>query len=318
MNYIDFHCDTLSRIYYGWSTEPSETLLENKGHLDLNRMISTGYLAQFFACFLHTGSAPKTESHFQDALEMTKLLKASLSDYPDAALALSYADYKKNKAEKKASCFLTVEEGGILENDRNRLHTLYENGIRLITLTWNFENCLGYPHNMSATAGTGLKPFGIEAVKEMAHLGMLIDVSHLSDEGFRDVAKYTSIPFIASHSCCRALCGHSRNLTDEMLHQLGERQGLVGINFCGAFLQENGASTVDAMVHHLRHVINKGGLDIAALGSDFDGISGELELKGCQDMDKLSNALNLAGFSSTEVDAICYKNAERILKTVIK
>ena len=108
MNYIDFHCDTLSRIYYGWSTEPSETLLENKGHLDLNRMISTGYLAQFFACFLHTGSAPKTESHFQDALEMTKLLKASLSDYPDAALALSYCDYEKNKAEKKASCFLTV------------------------------------------------------------------------------------------------------------------------------------------------------------------------------------------------------------------
>ena len=152
----------------------------------------------------------------------------------------------------------------------------------------------------------------------MAHLGMLIDVSHLSDEGFWDVAKYTSIPFIASHSCCRALCGHSRNLTDEMLHQLGERQGLVGINFCGAFLQENGASTVDAMVHHLRHVINKGGLDIAALGSDFDGISGELELKGCQDMDKLSNALNLAGFSSTEVDAICYKNAERILKAFIK
>lgn len=318
MNYIDFHCDTLSRIYYGWSTEPSETLWENKGHLDLTRMISSGYLAQFFACFLHTGSAPKTESHYHDALEMTKLLKASLSERSGAALALSYTDYEKNKSEKKASCFLTVEEGGILEGDISRLHTLYENGIRLITLTWNFENCLGYPHNMSTSVGTGLKPFGIEVVREMEKLGMLIDVSHFSDEGFWDVAKYASGPFIASHSCCRALCGHSRNLTDEMLHQLGERQGLVGVNFYGAFLQENGASTADAMVHHLRHVIDKGGLGIAALGSDFDGISGKLELTGCQDMDKLSNALNLAGFSSTEVDAICYKNAERILKTVLK
>ena len=84
------------------------------------------------------------------------------------------------------------------------------------------------------------------------------------------------------------------------------------------FLQENGSSTVDAMVHHLRHIINKGGLDIAALGSDFDGIKGELELTGCQDIVKLANALNQSGFSASEVDAICYKNAERILQTVLK
>lgn len=318
MNYIDFHCDTLSRIYNGWNTDSSETLWENKGHLDLSRMISTGYLAQFFACFLHTGSAPKSESHYQDALEMTKLMKKALAERPEAALALSYTDYEKNKAENKASCFLTVEEGGILEDDMNRLYTLYENGIRLITLTWNFENCLGYPHNMSDTAGTGLKPFGIEVVKEMERMGMLIDVSHFSDEGFWDVTKYTSQPFIASHSCCRALCGHSRNLTDEMLHEIGERQGLVGVNFYGSFLQENGASTTEAMVHHLRHIIDKGGLDIAALGSDFDGISGDLELKGCQDMPKLADALNQAGFLPSEVDAICYKNAERILQSVLK
>lgn len=318
MNYIDFHCDTLSRMYYRWNAEPSETLWHNNGHVDLSRLISSGYLAQFFACFLHTGSAPKTESHYQDALEITRLMKQTLNEHPGAALALSYKDYEKNKKENKVSCFLTVEEGGILEGDLNRLHTLYENGIRLITLTWNFENCLGYPHNMSGSVENGLKPFGIEVVKEMERLGMLIDVSHFSDEGFRDVSKYTAGPFIASHSCCRALCGHSRNLTDEMLHQLGERQGLVGLNYYGAFLQDNGTSTLDAMVQHLRHIIDKGGLDIAALGSDFDGISGELELTGCQDMHKLAETLNHAGFLASEVDAICYKNAERILQSILK
>lgn len=124
----------------------------------------------------------------------------------------------------------------------------------------------------------------------------------------------TKKPFIASHSCCRSLCGHSRNLTDEMLRHMGERQGLVGINFCGAFLQENGVCTLDSLVRHLRHMINVGGLDIAALGTDFDGIQCELEIPGVEHMPRLDEALLANGFLPSEVDAICTKNAERILQ----
>lgn len=314
MNYIDFHCDTLSRLYYENTSEPSETLWKNNGHLDLTRLTHSGYLAQFFACFLHKASPSKMENHFEDALGMIQLMKSSLVQNDSARLALSYADYQENKSNGKLSCFLTVEEGGILDGDIKRLEQLYQKGIRLITLTWNFENALGFPHLMSDKPDTGLKPFGIEVVKRMEELGMLIDVSHLSDMGFWDVAANTKKPFIASHSCCRSLRGHSRNLTDEMLRHLGECQGLVGINFCGSFLQDDGICTLDALAKHLRHIINVGGLDIAALGTDFDGINCELEIPGCEYMYRLDEALRVNGFLPSEIDAICTKNAERILQ----
>lgn len=314
MNYIDFHCDTLSRLYYGHTSDPSETLWKNNGHLDLTRLIDAGYLAQFFACFLHKASPSKRGTHFDDALGMIQLIKSSLSPDAPARLATSYHDYLENKNNRKLSCFLTIEEGGILEGDMNRLETLYNEGIRLITLTWNFENCLGFPHLMSAEPDTGLKSFGIEVVKRMEELRMLVDVSHLSDMGFWDVASNTKKPFIASHSCCRSLRGHSRNLTDEMLRQLGKCQGLVGINFCGSFLQDDGVCTLEALTKHLRHIINVGGLDIAALGTDFDGITCKLEIPGCECMYRLDEALHDNGFLPSEIDAICTKNAERILQ----
>lgn len=314
MNYIDFHCDTLSKLYYHWGTDADATLWKNKGHLDFTRMKQTGYLAQFFACFLYTKSPSKNSTHYEDALAMIELLKSALQEGSTAALALSYTDYVENKKSQKMSCFLTIEEGGILEGDMERLERLYQEGIRLITLTWNFENSLGFPNLMSKEPNTGLKPFGIEVVKRMEELGMLVDVSHLSDMGFWDVASHTKKPFIASHSCCREVWEHPRNLTDDMIRCLGEHQGLVGMNFCGSFLQENEVCTLDALARHLRHLINVGGIDIAALGTDFDGISCELEIPGCEYMPRLDEALLTKGFLPSEVDAICTKNAERILK----
>lgn len=313
MKYIDFHCDTLWRIFYQVDTSAEETLWENNGHLDIKRLKENGCLAQFFACFLNRKSTPFCGSHYEDALGMIKLMKESLLQYPYAALALSGEDYLHHKKSNQISCFLTVEEGGILENDLSRLETLYHEGVRLITLTWNYENELGYPHNMSSIPGTGLKPFGIDVIKEMDRMGMLIDVSHLSDGGFEDVYQNTRRPFLASHSCCRSICSHSRNLTDEMIHKIGDRQGLIGLNYYGTFLQNDGRSTIEALIHHLRHIIQAGGIEVAALGSDFDGMNCEMEIAGVQDMHKLIPSLERAGFLPSEIDAVCYKNAERIL-----
>ena len=316
MNYIDLHCDTLYRLYTQEDTLPDETPWENRGHIDLSRLHKAGALAQFFACFLNRKQTPISESHYTDALQMIRLLKSSADRHAEVSCAFSFDDYLRNKSAGKLSCFLTVEEGGILENDMSRLYTLYEEGIRLITLTWNYENELGFPHNMSSQSGTGLKPFGLEVIGEMERLGMLIDVSHLSDAGFEDVYQNTNKPFVASHSCCRALCGHSRNLTDRMIRMIGERQGLVGVNFYGTFLQDSGICSAEVIAEHLRHIVNVGGIDIAALGSDFDGMSCEMELAGCQDMPLLLPALEKAGFTSGEIDAICYNNAERVLKNI--
>ena len=316
MNYIDLHCDTLYRLYTQEDTLPDETPWENRGHIDLSRLHKAGALAQFFACFLNRKQTPISESHYTDALQMIRLLKSSADRLAEVSCAFSFDDYLRNKSAGKLSCFLTVEEGGILENDMSRLYTLYEEGIRLITLTWNYENELGFPHNMSSQSGTGLKPFGLEVIGEMERLGMLIDVSHLSDAGFEDVYQNTNKPFVASHSCCRALCGHSRNLTDRMIRMIGERQGLVGVNFYGTFLQDSGICSAEVIAEHLRHIVNVGGIDIAALGSDFDGMSCEMELAGCQDMPLLLPSLEKAGFTSGEIDAICYNNAERVLKNI--
>ena len=316
MNYIDLHCDTLYRLYTQEDTLPDETPWENRGHIDLSRLHKAGALAQFFACFLNRKQTPISESHYTDALQMIRLLKSSADRHAEVSCAFSFDDYLRNKSAGKLSCFLTVEEGGILENDMSRLYTLYEEGIRLITLTWNYENELGFPHKMSSQSGTGLKPCGLEVIGEMERLGMLIDVSHLSDAGFEDVYQNTNKPFVASHSCCRALCGHSRNLTDRMIRMIGERQGLVGVNFYGTFLQDSGICSAEVIAEHLRHIVNVGGIDIAALGSDFDGMSCEMELAGCQDMPLLLPSLEKAGFTSGEIDAICYNNAERVLKNI--
>ena len=317
MSYIDFHCDTLSRLYtLNQDKNSNETLFENKGHLDINRLIKSRSLAQFFACFIDRGIAPISASHYEDVFGMIKVLKDNLEKENTAALALSFEDYLKNKENGILSCFLTVEEGGILDGDIRRLKTLYENGIRLITLTWNYENCIGYPHNMSTQTGTGLKPFGMDVIEQMEDLKMLIDVSHLSDAGFYDVLEHTTRPFIASHSCCRALCPHSRNLTDEMIRAIGERQGLVGLNFYGTFLSPDKRSTIDAILKHLKHLINIGGIDIAAIGTDYDGMDGYLELAGCQDLPKLIDAMEKDKFTSSQIDAICFKNAERVLSLI--
>ena len=138
-------------------------------------------------------------------------------------------------------------------------------GVRLITLTWNDENSLGYPHTFRGNRGKwGLKPFGKEAVSYMETLGIVPDVSHLSDDGFYDVADVTKKPFVASHSNCRALSPASRNLTDEMIRILAERGGVAGLNFYPGFLnreQTDQESRIACMCDHVEHMRNVGGIE---------------------------------------------------------
>ena len=139
-------------------------------------------------------------------------------------------------SERPGHCgaILSVEGGSAAAGSLDNIRSMYRDGVRLMTLTWNAENELG--HGVWSPEGGGLSPFGKEAVALMNRLGMIVDVSHLSDAGFADVAKISENPFVASHSCSRALCPHRRNLTDEMFSVIRDRGGLVGINFCREFL----------------------------------------------------------------------------------
>jgi membrane dipeptidase len=188
----------------------------------------------------------------------------------------------------------------------------------MIGLTWNYENCIGYPCKDDPKEHMlGLKPFGIEAVQRMNELGIMIDTSHLSEGGFWDVVKHSSKPFMASHSCARALRDHRRNLTDEQLRALAEKGGICGVNFYSAFLHTDGDLTkIDDIVRHMVYIANKAGIETVAMGSDFDGIDNPQELKNYAGMPLLVDALG-KHFSADQIDKICSGNALRIMKDCI-
>jgi membrane dipeptidase len=151
---------------------------------------------------------------------------------------------------------------------------------------------------------------------------MIIDVSHLSDEGFQDVAKYTLKPFLASHSNSRVLCPHPRNLTDDMLRLLAKRGGIVGMNFYFNFLDNDLArlkerGTAEAVVDHIEHIKKVAGLDIITLGSDFDGIDQTLDSKDGSRMGVLVSAMEKRGFTASEIEKVFNLNAMRFFKEVL-
>lgn len=319
MKYIDFHIDTLMRWVNAKATSDlpaSVDLWTNDYHVDIERLLKSNYAAQFFACFICFEDKPIFKvSHYDDALKSIDIFHEQISKHPEKiALARSYQNYVDNMNKNKLSAFLTVEEGGIIDGKIERIDELFNKGVRAITLTWNYENCIGFPNIEYKHKDDGLKPFGIEAVERMNDLGIIVDVSHLSDAGFYDVCKYSKRPFLATHSNARAICDHSRNLTDEMIKMLANKGGMTGLNFAGAFLQKGGPSTIEAMLKHLRHLINVGGLEVIGIGTDLDGIGGELEIDSAGKIHMLSEAMDKAGFTTNEIEAICYKNAEAFFK----
>jgi membrane dipeptidase len=184
-------------------------------------------------------------------------------------------------------------------------------------LTWNFPNEIGYPNCEKQYMDKGLTPFGQEVVHEMNRLGMIIDTSHLSDAGFYDVAKLSTKPFVASHSNARAVCGHTRNLTDDMIKLLSDKGGVMGINFEKSFLGGNDVSRVEDMIKHIRHIVSVGGIGVAAIGTDFDGISPSREIDNIGEMYKLYDGLKASRFSEDDIDRIFFKNAMRVIKDVM-
>ncbi len=226
---------------------------------------------------------------------------------------------KKNELEGKLSAIVTIEEGGILNGKMERLQVLYERGVRLMTLMWNYENCLGHPNSReSQIMQKGLKPFGIETIEQMGKLGMIVDVSHASDGSFWDVMKYAKGPVVASHSNCRSLCDHPRNLSDEMIRALADKGGVSGLNLYGVFLGTTNESRIDEMTAHILHMINVGGSEFPAIGTDFDGFRGmdRMEIPMLSDMDKLWSNLKKNGLSEGQLEKIWSGNVLRVFREI--
>jgi len=316
--FIDLHCDTLLRMQ-----QENQTLENAAGHISLDKLCEGGAMLQCFAAFIPSYKTAEaygiTESGWDYFQRLAALFRKETEKYPDKlAPVRSAADIEENRDHGLVSAMLTVEDGACIEGDLNRLRSMYALGVRLITLTWYYENCIGFPNSPDPDLHRmGLKEFGFETLAEMEKLGMLVDVSHLSEGGFWDVARESKKPFVASHSCARALCEHSRNLTDAQLRTLGDRGGICGVNFYSRFLRPDAGHTENAdILRHMEYIADHAGIEAVALGSDFDGIDCTLEMKDYRGMPHLGDMI-ADRFGSAAAEKICHDNALRVFAEVI-
>lgn len=267
----------------------------------------------------------KTSDPFAAVSEQIDVFYDEMEKNKDCiGIVTSYHEILANEKQGKMSALMTIEEGGCCKGELENLETLYQRGARMMTLTWNYPNELASPNLPADSFGAfdstkGLTRKGFSFIQRMEEIGMILDVSHLSDAGFWDIAKHTKKPFAASHSNARALSPHARNLTDDMLRVIADRGGVAGLNFYGRFLNptDDSHSSTARMAQHVRHIVNVGGIECIGLGSDFDGITGELEIEDCSQLAKLTAELERAHFTGSEIEHILYKNVMRFYREML-
>ena len=330
MKVFDLHCDTLSELRYAEEAGQPKSFAENDLQIDLKKLQKGDYMLQCFAAFVNL--ARPGQDPLVAALEEIDIFKRIMAKYSDfIAPVYQPEDLRKNAEAGKISGMLTIEEGGCCKGSLGVLRLMHELGVRMMTLTWNHENELASPNVVPGAdtdtiwpcqpnTKTGLKEKGFEFLAEMERLHIIADVSHLSDKGFWDIAEHSTRPFAASHSNCRALAPHCRNLTDEMIRALAERGGIAGLNYYAPFLDadpthpERCRSTAALIAKHAAHYKQVGGAQMIALGSDFDGIDGPHQLENAAFLPLLADALRKEGFTEDEVEAIFYRNARRFFE----
>lgn len=312
--FADLHCDTVTTLYDRIKEGKKETLLRNNLQLDIQKMETSHYLLQNFAVFL---DKEKHKDLCRAALERIAFFQKELEKNNDRIRQVtSCQKIEQNRKEGVISALLTLEGGEILEGNVDNLTGFYKKGVRMLTLTWNYENELGHSH--LDTKNRGLTAFGAEVVERMESLHMIPDVSHGSDALFYDVCRVAKKPFVASHSNAREVYGHSRNLTDGMIRALADKGGIMGMNFYAGFVsersKEDGICYLSDIIRHMKHIHRVGGVECLALGSDFDGIDTDVEWQDASGMELLLHAMQKAGFTASECDKILRDNVLRLYK----
>ncbi len=257
---FDCHCDTVTT-----AIARDEDIYDNSLQLSLKRLTEFKRAFQIFAIWLDD---EYVEKGFLNTIKAIDFFDDCLVKHSDIAEKIT--ENRQIEKCKKIGAILSIEGGEAIGEDIDNIDILYNKGIRLCTLTWNRENRLGY----GAETGSDkpLKPFGIEALKRMESLKMIVDVSHLNRTGFLSVCEHSTRPFMATHSNAYALCGHYRNLTDDQLRMIGQTGSMVGINLYPPFLNESGQADINDILRHTEYMADILGDDKLCLGCDFDGI----------------------------------------------
>lgn len=308
MRFFDGHCDTILHCYF-----TGEHLANSTGHWNLDKVKDFTGVAQFFACFGEPEDMPGRALWDVFREEVALFYQEIDANSSKITFCTTVNDIETAWREGKAAALLSAEGAELLDCDMEKLRIAYNMGVRAVNITWNHPNVLSgtnaeEPHR-------GLSDQGREFVREMNRLGMLIDVSHLSDPGFWDVVSTTTSPIFASHSDSRACHFHTRNLTDEQFTAIIRLHGAVGLNLCPEFLGE--PATLDTVRHHLDHFLELGGEDTVALGGDWDGISRLPEgLRDVTGWATLRQYLETCGYSEALLDKLFYKNLMRVVRQV--
>lgn len=312
---FDLHCDTSLALLGETVNEPGN-LKKNKLHIDLDRAKHLENYCQCFACF----TTPMMEEwyHLTPTLVFEREI-ATIQREIDAhkrmiAFAYSARDVEANCQKGKMSAILTIEGPAGFGFDPALLEDLYAIGFRISTLGWNESNVLTGSHKTME----GLSDIGREYVREAQRLGMLVDVSHISDQGFWDIMEVTQAPVIASHSNSRTVCNHTRNLTDDMFKAIVQTGGVTGFNQCAPFVGDN--PNLDTVCDHIIHLLelDPSGKHIA-LGGDLDGCDELPEgFEGIQSYPIMAQRLMERGLTENMVRDIFWNNAMNVLRAVTK
>ena len=328
---IDTHNDTILHLmdsppFITSDTEalPIRRTLGEKsehGQIDIPRIKLGGVDCMLFAMYV----SPQYSSRLLRLIQMLDKFQREVEQNSDTiAIATSYNEIMNAVKDGKIAAVITVEGGEPLEGKIESLRTIYRLGVRSLTLTHFPRNILG--DGSGADSGSHLTSFGREVVTEMNQLGMVVDISHLNETGFWDVIELTEAPVLATHSNCKALCSHHRNLTDDQIRALAENGGVINLSFCGGFIKEGVGFnreavkkvTIEDWLDHLDHAVNLVGADHVGVGSDLDGGCGFPGLHDVTCFPSLTEGMISRGYSDQDIEKILGANDLRVFKKVLK
>lgn len=307
---VDGHCDTIKAILDENINLENRTLGFNLIDAWNNRPV-----VQNVAAFVN----PIFKSRFERTRKIIENYNKEIEKYPNKIIKiLNSTDIEKVREDNKIGLLLSIENGSAIEDNLENIDYFYNNGVRLMSITWNEDNLLGC--GALTNNDTGLTSLGKEYVKKLNEKNIIIDISHASPKTFWDTIKISNKPIVATHSCSFSICNHPRNLTDDQIKTLAKNGGIIGVCFANAFLSNSKNVEIKDIVKHIKHIVNLVGIDFVGLGSDFEGLEKEelpLGLKGIKDIKKLKQELRKEKFNEEEIDKIMGENWVRVLKKQI-
>ena len=337
---FDGHNDLLSCLFGEGDPDGSSFIAGRDGDVSLDKCRAGGFAGGFFAIWCRPDAGTKvdpmatlrafpaidpTRAKAETAAQIALFRRLTTAHSGIIRQCLTVADIAAARAADAIAAILHIEGAEGIGPDLSELHLYHAAGLRSLGPVWSRPNIFGhgvpFNHPASPDTGPGLTEAGLRLIRECDALGILIDLSHMNEAGFWDVAKTSHAPLVATHSNAHALCAATRNLTDRQLDAMAERGGLAGLNFGCAFLRPDGiknpATEPAMLLRHIDHLIGKLGEDGVALGSDFDGTMIPDFLQDAAGLPRLTAAMQNAGYGDALIEKLCWSNWQGLLQRTI-